>query len=85
MDTKEALKQYIAEELLNNSVNVKEDDNLLRDGMVDSLGMVRLVAFIEETFEVEIPPEDLIIENFGTINVITDYLQKGSSESLVVS
>ena len=79
MDTKEALKQYIAEELLNNSVNVKEDDNLLSDGMVDSLGMVRLVAFLEETFEVEIPPEDLIIENFGTINVIADYLQKGSS------
>jgi acyl carrier protein len=76
LDTKESLKQYITEELLNNRVTITEEDNLLSDGMVDSLGMMRLVSFIEETFNVGIPPEDLLIENFRTVNTISDYLQR---------
>lgn len=76
MNTKTILRQYIAEELLNNSIDVNEDDNLLSDGMLDSLAMVRLVTFIESDLGVDIPPEDLIIENFRTINTTADYLQK---------
>lgn len=76
MDTIVVLKQFVTEELLSHSVEVSEDDNLLSDGMIDSLGIVRFVGFIEETFGLEIPPEDLIIENFRTINAISDYLQR---------
>ena len=76
MDTKEALTQFIGEELLSGRHHVRGDDNLLSDGMVDSLGMVRLVTFIKENLDLEIPPEDLIIENFRTINIIADYLRK---------
>lgn len=76
MDVQETLKQFISEELLNSQINVNVDDNLLSDGMLDSLSMVRLVGFIEETFDFQIPPEDLVIENFRTITVIADYLQK---------
>lgn len=76
MNTIAVLKQFVTEELLNNNVNVNEDDNLLTDGMVDSLGLMRFIGFIEETLDVEIPPEDVIIENFRTIGVIADYLER---------
>ena len=52
------------------------DDDLLSDGMIDSLGMVRLITFIEETYTIEIPPEDLLLENFQTMRVITNYLKE---------
>jgi acyl carrier protein len=51
------------------------DDNLLADGMIDSLGAVRLIAFIEERFGFQIPPKDLVIENFRTIHRLAAYLE----------
>lgn len=69
----ETLKAFVSEELLD-ELPVEANDNLLSDGMVDSIGMVRLVAFIEEEYDLQIPHEDLIIENFRTIEIIGNYL-----------
>ena len=74
LDTMAVLKQFVTKELLNTNVSINEDDNLLTDGLVDSLGLVRFIGFIEETFYLEIPPEDVIIENFRTIGIIATYL-----------
>jgi D-alanine--poly(phosphoribitol) ligase subunit 2 len=47
----------------------------LEEGLIDSLGVMRLVAFLEEEFDVKIPPQDLTIENFITVQAITTYLE----------
>jgi len=71
----ERLITFISKDLLNSSTEISTDENLLADGMVSSLGMLQLVNFIEDTFEIKIPFEDLVIENFRTVGVIDDYLQ----------
>lgn len=73
---KETVKQFITQELFGNEgMTLNDEDNLLLDGMIDSLGMLRLVAFIEKTFEIQIPYEDITIENFNTINSLVTYLR----------
>ena len=74
MSTECILSTFISEELLG-GVTIGIDDNLLIDGMVDSIGIMRLVAFIEEQFEFSVPPEDFIIENFQTVDVLSDYVR----------
>lgn len=74
MTIQKTLQDFISKELLSGSFEVETDESLLADGMVDSLGMLRLVTFIEETYSIQIPPEDLVIENFFTIDVIAAYL-----------
>jgi acyl carrier protein len=75
---KETIKQFITQELMTGHQNfvLKDDDNLLLDGIVDSLGTLRLVAFIEDTFPVRIPYQDITIENFCTVTSLTTYLQQ---------
>lgn len=80
MNIEEAIIKFVTEELLNSSVEVEAEDNLLADGMVDSIGMLRLVTYIEELMQITIPQEDLVIENFRTIKVITDYLEQRKVE-----
>lgn len=77
MNITETLVRYVSQELLNGSVgvNLQADDNLLTTGLIDSLGIIRLVNFIEDAFNVEVRPEDITIENFRTINVIAAYLE----------
>lgn len=75
MDVTATLLKFIQTELLNDLTTLNADDNLLADGMVSSIGMLRLVTFIEESYSIKIPFEDLIIENFRTTGIISSYLQ----------
>ena len=80
MDVTLDLKNFVNEELLSGDLTVDTEDNLLKNGMVDSIGMVRLVGFIEENYGISVPPEDFTIENFQSIKIITDYLQNRKNE-----
>ena len=76
MNIREVLRQYISDELIDDEEPLEDDENLLADGMVDSLGMLRLVAFIEDSYEIRVPPEDFIIDNFRTVAVLDSYLSR---------
>ncbi len=81
----DTLIEYVSEELLSGQTRVGPDDNLLSEGMVDSLGMLRLVGFIEESFGVKVPPQDFVIENFRSVGVLSDYLQRRLADAGQVS
>ena len=69
-----ALKSYIENSLLNGR-SVATDENLLLSGLLDSLGVMSLVAYIEDNFEIAVPFEDVIIENFMTIEAMAQYIR----------
>lgn len=46
------------------------DFPIIEGGLVDSLGLFKVIAFIEEKFGVAIPPEEIVLENFATIGAI---------------
>lgn len=73
---KQALCEYISESLLGSDegIDVQPDDNLLDVGMLDSLQLMRLVQHIESEYQRKIPPSDLILENFQSVNAIVAYL-----------
>lgn len=75
---KDTVRQYIESDLMNGPERgaLGDDDNLLGGGLVDSVGMMSLVLFLEETFDVSVPPEDVTIENFLSVNTIGAYVQR---------
>ena len=77
MNTQEALKRYLTQDLLSDhkNLNLSVDDNLLIGGLVDSLGIMRLISFIEQNFNIRVPPEDVTIEHFRSIRVIAGYVE----------
>ena len=77
MDTQEAIKQYLTKELSSDhkNLNLSVDDNLLIGNLVDSLGVMRLVSFVEQRFNIRVPPEDVTIEHFRSIRVIAEYIE----------
>ena len=67
--------QYIATDLLNTpDRSIGADDDLLTSGLVDSMGIMSLVFFLEQQFSVQIPPGDVTIEHFGTVRAIERYV-----------
>lgn len=69
---KARIGEFVSTELLSGRT-VAEDDDLLLSGLVDSIGVMRLVAFLEEAAGIRIPPEDVTIEHFMSVAAIARY------------
>jgi acyl carrier protein len=69
------IARFITEELVDHlDAGIGLDENLLTDGYLDSVGVMRLIAYIESSLRVTIPPPELIPQNFRTIRVMAAYL-----------
>jgi len=70
--------KYIQNNLLSGKgkIELSPEDDLLGSGLIDSMGVMRLVSFVEETFNIKIPPEDIVIENFMDVKAITNYVER---------
>jgi acyl carrier protein len=77
----DTLRHFIQTNLLHGKTSqpITAEDNLLAHGMIDSLGIVQLLAFIEKDFGVKVPPEDVTIQHFRTVKTIVEYLKHHSS------
>ena len=70
-----AIVDYVAESFFGNEgANIPLDLSLVEEGIVDSFGIIELVAFLESQFDITVEDEDITNENFGSINKMTDYI-----------
>lgn len=76
-DSKVKIREFIVETFLFGSADGLQDDtSFLDEGIVDSTGVLELVTFLEENFEIEVGDEELIPENLDSINNIANYLER---------
>lgn len=59
--------------------NIGDSDPLLEGGLIDSLGILDVVTFLENQFGVTIADEDLSPENFATVRSIAEFVSQKKS------
>ena len=71
-DIEQIIKYYIKQEFMLDKQEMPLDNKfpLIQEGIIDSLGIFTLIAFLDERFGTKIQPEDVILENFETIDAI---------------
>lgn len=70
-----ALTDFIRQEILHGrKATLESEQDLLSDGILDSLGILRVVAFIEQKLGVKVPDEDVVFENFHSIRAMAAYV-----------
>ncbi len=55
---------------------VSDDESLISNGIVDSLGVLEVVAFLEREFQVTVTDEELLPDNFQSIKSLATYVQR---------
>jgi acyl carrier protein len=72
------IEEYITNEAAPNPdlLPIGRDTKLIESGILDSLSILKLVAFLEERFDVKVAPEDIVQENFETIGAISRYISE---------
>jgi acyl carrier protein len=77
MDTKSLVKTFVIDNFLkgDKSIALRDDSLFIEEGIIDSVGVLELVAFIEETFGFRVEDEELIPENLDSIDRLVNYVE----------
>ncbi|MBT8193599.1 MAG: acyl carrier protein [Acidimicrobiia bacterium] len=71
------IMDYVSAELLiDPEEGLDEHEEILASGRIDSMSVMRLVFFIKDEFSITIPNEDLVVENFQSIDALDRYLRR---------
>ena len=80
MNTAESIKDtiagYVQAATFHNGKEIKNQTLLFKEGIFDSMAFVLLIDFIEEKFGIKPGDEDLIEENFESINAISTFVER---------
>jgi acyl carrier protein len=81
VDTSKRIREFVTEEILfeENGARQVADDTPLLDGVIDSMALMRLVAFLEEEFAVQIDDVDITEENFRTVQDIAQLVERAKA------
>ena len=66
----QSIEEYIAQEFLHDKPRIVLESNLVEEGVIDSLGIMSLIAYVEKQFGARIKPEDVVVENFESVAAI---------------
>jgi acyl carrier protein len=81
-DSKVLIRQFVMENAQGRGITeLADSDSLIESGIVDSLGIFRLVSFLEETFGVKVGDDEIVNENFQTINDVERFLATKQAQS----
>lgn len=78
MSMEATIERFIVEEIILGDHRTKLDPNksLLSSGILDSLALLRLIAFIEEKFGLTVKDGEVIPANFETLNDLIAFLNR---------
>ena len=78
MEIKTAVRQFIAENVLLgiHQTNIEDTTPLVTGGLIDSVGMFGLVAFLETRLKVEFLPREINVQSLDTLQHIDELIRK---------
>jgi acyl carrier protein len=82
-DIKQQIVDFICANFLfdDTQKEIDEKASLLETGVIDSTGVLELIAYIEETYGIQVEDEEIVPENLDTILDITYYITQKLSQS----
>lgn len=76
------IRNFVADNFLfgEDPESLQNDDSFLETGIIDSTGVLELVAFIEDHYSVEVDDDELVPENLDSITRLIDFIQSKLNE-----
>ena len=78
MNIKDDLLKYVLQQsdMIKKIEEIPLDKSLLKEGILDSFGIIELVEFVENKWELKIEDEEFNVENFGSIEKIINLIDQ---------
>jgi acyl carrier protein len=77
MSPEEAVRAFIADRFFfGDEANIQPAQSLIKTGAMDSAGVMELVAFLEDTFEIRIADNELVAQNLDSLRSIGEFVRR---------
>ncbi len=74
-NVKSAVRTFLLDNFaMGGDVSIGDDTSFTEEHILDSTGFIELITFIEENFDVKVSDEEMLPQNFDTLNNIESYL-----------
>ncbi len=79
-NVEETIRTYIAENMLfsDNGYPHSDSASFLEEGIVDSMGILELMMFVEENFHITVEDEEVVPDNFDSVSKMAAYIRSKS-------
>lgn len=86
MNIQDQLRDFIVTQFMyeQNHKALDLDDDLLNQGIVDSMGILQVVNFMEEKFGIHVNDEEITPENFRSLRTLTDLVTQKNGAGVMV-
>ncbi|HHN74976.1 MAG TPA: acyl carrier protein [Acidobacteria bacterium] len=82
MSEEAKIRQFLLDSyLMSEDENVADTDSFIEKGVLDSTGVLELVAFLEEEFSVKVLDDELTPENLDSIRLVADFVRRKRAET----
>ena len=75
-EIKKSMYDYVHENTFVDKEKITEEVLIFQEGFLDSMGLMMLITFLEESFKIKAEDSDMVEENFESINAISEFVQK---------
>jgi len=78
LPVEQRIKNYVAQNLLfsTDGFPYSEDASFLQEGIIDSLGVMHLVEFVEQDFAVRVEQHEVTPENFDSVRKLAGFIRR---------
>jgi acyl carrier protein len=77
MEIETKIQRFVADNFLFSEgvFEYENDTSFLREGIIDSLGVMELVSFVESQYRIPVVPLDVTPENFDSVTKLANYIR----------
>ena len=73
---KKHIREFVCKTTFTDLQKINDDTLLFEEGIFDSMGLLNLIAFLEEDFKIKIEDSELDADNFGSVDAIASFLER---------
>src|SRR5215468_8919861 len=77
MSIEDKIRNFILKNLYyTESTDLTDDVSFLAEGVIDSMGSMELVAFVESEFKIKVEMSEVIVKNFDSIRKMASFVRR---------
>ncbi len=75
-EIKETIRDFIVKTFLRGTGKIGDTESLFEKEVLDSFGLLELIAFLEKKFKIRVPPGEITIRNFDSLDKIAAVVER---------
>ena len=75
INTKNKIRDYIIESTFDDVDKLTDETLIFEEGVLDSMGLLFLIEFLKDEFNITTNDDELVVENFQSINSIMSFIE----------